>query len=86
MLQVAEVARSKWRDVGLALGLEMEEMDEYEEREPKNLKWRLSRLLSDWKKKVDNPTVGALVLACTNADVGGEVKRVLCKLIREEQT
>ena len=77
MLQVAKVARDKWRQVGLSLGFKMEEMDEYEERESKSLQWRLFRLLVDWKKKAELPIVGALVSACERADVGGEVKRVL---------
>ena len=77
MLQVAKVARSKWEEVGLALGFKMEELEEYEEQEPKKLRRRLFRLLVDWKKKEENPTVEAIVLACTEADVGGEVKRAL---------
>ena len=85
-MQVADVARSEWLEVGVALKFEMVQLDEYEEKEPKNLKRRLFRLLADWKKRVENPTVRALVVACTTAGVGGEVKRVLCKLIGEEQT
>ena len=63
----------------------MEELDEYEEREPKQLQRRLLRLLVDWKKREENPTVEALVSACTAADVGGDVKREL-GLIKKKKT
>ena len=63
----------------------MEELDEYEEREPKHLQRRLLRLLVDWKKREENPTVKALVSACTAADVGGDVKREL-GLIKKKKT
>ena len=55
----------------------MEELDDYEEREPKNWKRRLLRLLVDWKKKEESSAVGALISACSDADVGGAVKRVI---------
>ena len=77
MLQVAEVARNEWFEVGLSLGFKMEELDEYEEREKTKLKRRLLRLLVDWKKRKVKPTVEALVLACTAAGVGGAVRRAV---------
>ena len=77
VLQVAMVARTKWLEVGQYLGLKMSDLEEYEEREPKSLHYRLFRLLVDWKRKVENPTVGDVVLACQKAGVGGDVKRAL---------
>jgi hypothetical protein len=66
-------------EVGVALGVRMEEMADYEEREPKNLKRRLFRMLVDWKQRTDsaNATVDVLVTACETAGVGGAVKRKL---------
>ena len=61
----------------MSLGFKMEELDQYEEREPKNLHRRLFRLLVDWKRRQDHPTVGAIVSACTSAGIGGAVKRAL---------
>ena len=77
ILQVAKVARAKWFEVGLALGLEMEELDDYEEKEPRSLYRRLLRLLVDWKKKQEYPAVGDLVSACQEAGIGGAVKGAL---------
>ena len=54
VLQVAKVAREKWLEVGLALGFEMEELDEFKEREQKRFHSRLLRLLVNWNKKVDH--------------------------------
>ena len=76
-MQVASVSRDKWLEVGLYLEFNMEELNEYEEREPKSLKRRLLRLLVDWQKNKQHPTVGALVAACEKAGVGGKVKWVL---------
>ena len=76
-LQVAEVARSNWLEVGLSLGFQMEKLDEYEEREPRSLHRRLLRLLVDWKKNETHSTVQALVTACNEAGVGGAVEREL---------
>ena len=75
-LQVAKVARTKWLEVGLALGFQMEELDEYEVKEP-GLHRRLLRLLVDWKRKETYPTVQALVTACKEAGVGSAVEREL---------
>ena len=77
VLQVADIAKNKWRQVGQSLGFKMADLDEYEDREPKSLHYRLFRLLVDWKRKVDNPTVKDIVLACKKADVGGDVIRAL---------
>ena len=79
MLQVAEVARDKWVEIGLYLGFKVEEIDEYEEREPKSLYRRLLRLLVDWKRIIECPKVGDLVAACIKAGIGGRVKRALTK-------
>ena len=38
---------------------------------------RLYAILSAWKGKVDNPTVGILLEACKKAEVGGVVRKVL---------
>jgi hypothetical protein len=64
-------------EIGRALGFQMEELADFEEREPKSLKRRLLRLLDDWKKREEHPTIDALVTACTTAGVGGAVKREL---------
>jgi hypothetical protein len=76
-MQVADMAREKWMEVGIALQFRMEELTDYEEREPKSLQLRLFRILEDWKKREERPTVDALVAACTTAGVGGVVKRML---------
>ena len=75
MLQVADVARDKWWQVGLSLGFKRVELVEYEET--KSLHYRLFCLLLDWKRKTELPTVENIVLACQEAGVGGEVKRAL---------
>ena len=77
MLQVARIAKDKWREIGHHLGFKMVDLDEYEERETKRLHCRLFRLLVDWKRKVEDPTVGDILLACQKSGVGGEVKRAL---------
>ena len=77
LLQVSKAVGSKWIEVGLSLGFKMEELYEYEERCPKSLHQRLMRLLVDWKKNQENPTVGNLILACKKAGVQGDVKRAL---------
>ena len=76
-MQVASVSRDKWLEVGVYLGFQMKELNEYEEREPKSLKRRLLRLLVHWQKNEEHPTVGALVAACEKAGIGGKVKWVL---------
>ena len=70
-------AGSKWLAVGVFLGFKVGELDGYEEREPKYLHRRLFRLLADWEKRQDHATVGALLSACQQAGIGGEVKREL---------
>ena len=77
VLQVSVAAGSKWLEIGVFLGFKTEELDGYEEREPKCLHHRLFWLLADWKKREVHATVGALLLACQKAGVGGEVKREL---------
>ena len=78
MLQVAKVAGSKWLEVGVSLGFITEELNQYEEQEPKNLRRRLFCLLVDWKKEQKYPTVFKdIVFACHKAGVGGDVKRAL---------
>jgi hypothetical protein len=74
---VANVVRDKWFEVGLQLGFRMEELTDYEDREPRSLQRRLLRMLNDWKKKEEHPKVEALVQACTAAGVGGVVRREL---------
>ena len=61
----------------MSLGFKMEELDQYEEREPKNLHRHLFRLLVDWQRREYHRTVGAIVSACTSAGIGGEVKGAL---------
>ena len=77
MLQVAKIARAKWVEIGLCLGFKLEELDDYEEKEPKSLCHRLLRLLVDWKKREKHPTIREIVAACEKAHIGGEAKRVL---------
>ena len=77
MLQVARAVRLNWQQIGLYLGFEMADLAEYELKEPKNLHERLLLLLEDWKNREEQPTVGALISACTKAKVGGKAKRVL---------
>lgn len=74
---VAKIAKANWQEIGLHLGFESADMDEYEAREPRSLHYRLFHLLVDWKRRVDNPTVGDVILACQKAGTGGEVKRAL---------
>ena len=85
VLQVAKVARDKWLDVGRALGFKMEELEDYREKEPRSLHHRLLYLLGDWKRKEENPSIETLVRACTEAGIGGDVKREL-GLISHKQT
>ena len=59
------------------LGLHAEELNEYEEREPKSLRRRLLRLLVDWERSEQRATVGGLVSACVAAGIGDAVKREL---------
>ena len=77
VLQVAKMARDKWMEIGRYLGFKMEELTDYEEKEPKSMQKRLLRLLVDWRKKEKDPSVGALISACEKADVGGEAERVI---------
>ena len=63
----------------------MEELEDYQEKEPRSLRRRLLYLLGDWKKKEENATIEALVRACTEAGIGGDVKREL-GLISQKQT
>jgi hypothetical protein len=72
---VADVARDKWWQIGVPLGLTRAELSEYEET--KSLHYRLFCLLSDWKKKVEHPTVDKIIVACQEAGVGGEVRQFL---------
>ena len=82
MFQVAQAVRLKWRQVGRCLGFEMADLAEYKEKEPESLHERLLLLLEDWKNREQQPTVGALISACTKAKVGGKAKRVL-KVVEE---
>jgi hypothetical protein len=75
LLQIAKAARGKWLEVGLELDFEMQELNEYKEREPTNSHLRLLRLLVDWKKKKVNPTVNDLLSACAAAGVGSTATR-----------
>jgi hypothetical protein len=80
---VSQAAGSKWQEIGVHLGLKTEQLRSYGTSEPNDFR-RLISLLEDWVQRVDRPTVGALVLACERAQVGGVVKRSL-GLIKEEQ-
>ena len=71
------MARDKWVEIGRYIGFKMEELNDYEEKEPKSMQKCLLRLLVDWKKKDKHPSVRALISACEKADVGGEAERVL---------
>jgi hypothetical protein len=73
--EIAKAARGKWLEVGLELDFEMQELNEYKEREPTNSHLRLLRLLVDWKKKKVNPTVNDLLSACAAAGVGSTATR-----------
>ena len=79
MLQVAEVAKIKWREVGRSLGFKWRDLEECEETGSKNLQWRLFGLLVRWKGNNEQPTARALVSAFQQAGVGGD-------LIKEVQT
>ena len=52
-------------------------MQEYELRHPRSYHLRLLAVLNDWKRKEEKPTVGELIAACNQADVGGQAKRLL---------
>ena len=75
-LQVAQIARDKWLEIGVFLEYSMNELNEYEHRD-RSLYRRFLRLLTDWTRREENPTVRTLVSACTKAGVGGEVRRQL---------
>ena len=81
MLQVAEVAKMKWREVGRSLGFMLRDLDECEETGSKSLQWRLFGLLVKWKGNSEQPTARALVSAFEQAGVGGDIiKEVQYKL------
>ena len=63
-----------WRPIGTYLGFERAALAGYEENKPSD---RLYNILSDWKRKVDHPTVRVLSEACEKAGVGGEVRKIL---------
>ena len=76
VLQVATFARDKWERIGWHLGFEVAELEEYRVKSG-SLYLRLLYLLEDWKKKQRCPTVGAIILACEKAGIGGEARRKL---------
>jgi hypothetical protein len=75
LTMVADIARDRWWQIGLSLGLTRAELSEYEET--KSLHYRLFCILADWKRKVEDPTVEDIIVACEKAGVGGEVRRIL---------
>jgi hypothetical protein len=73
---VAEVARSKWREIGLLLGFSNKELQEYEQKR-QSCFIRLLQLLECWRQRERHPTVGAIIDACERAGVGGMVERAV---------
>jgi hypothetical protein len=77
LYHLAKEVREKWFDVGLALRFTMADLADYKESMPDNLHLRLLKLLVDWMKQIESPTVKVLLSACREAGVGGVAKRVL---------
>lgn len=72
--EVSMAVRDKWRQIGSNLGFSRADLEEYRESKMAD---RLFSILSDWKRKVDRPTIRVLSEACEAAGVGGEVNKIL---------
>ena len=77
VLQIALSVGSSWFRIGSYLKMTDQYLKECQLRHPHEYHRRLLDVLVDWKKQEDHPVIGELVDACTEAGVGGEVKRVL---------
>jgi hypothetical protein len=74
---IAENLGDKAADIGLKLGFKYTEIKQFEHTEPQSFSRRLLAVLNEWKRKKQEPVVGELIYACTQAKVGGEARRVL---------
>lgn len=79
---VADIARDKWWEFGLALGCSHAQLSEYREINRGKLQRTIYQIIHDWHRKMgDDATVGILLRACKKVNVSGEVT---ARLRREE--
>ena len=78
---VADLARDKWQSIGRYLRYSAAELEEFREKQPRELRHRLLDLLEDWhRRKGDEATVDILFRACEKAGCGGQMKKAFKKL------
>ncbi|XP_062519680.1 uncharacterized protein LOC134194743 isoform X2 [Corticium candelabrum] len=76
LFEVARAASNKWLDIGTKFCVPMQELEDIRDNF-KNDKERLYEVLKIWYRRLEVPTIEAVLEVCFKAGVGGEVKRAL---------
>ena len=71
--------RSHWYEIGIYLGVDIEELSDCQERFPRNLAARLVHIFSLWRKRVYKATLAILLEACRQAGVGAAAEKAVKK-------
>ena len=81
LCQIADAARTQWEEIGINLGFKRHELAGYEHKFRDDLHKRLRLILFDWRAREDDPTVGKVLQACKDANVGAEAKKSILSLL-----
>ena len=79
LLQVGKAVRSHWYEIGIRLGVDIEELSDCQERFPRNLAARLVHVFSLWRKRVHKATLAILLEACRQVGVGAAAEKAVKK-------
>ena len=77
LLHVGKAVRSHWYEIGIRLGVDMEELSDCQERFPQDFAARLVHIFSLWRRQVPKPTIAILLEACRQAGVGAVAEKAV---------
>jgi hypothetical protein len=76
LFKVAEAVGRSWQTIGVYLGFTSQELEDYKTAHRDSTRDRLFSILCAWKNRGEEKPTGARLLeACTEARVGGAVKK-----------
>ena len=79
LLQVGQAVRSHWYEIGIRLGVDIEELADCQERFPRSLAARLVHIFSLWRKREYKATLAILLEACRQVGVGAAAEKAVKK-------
>ena len=79
LLQVGKAVRSHWYEIGIRLGVDIEELSDCQERFSRQSAARLVHIFSLWRKRVYKATLARLLEACRQAGVGAAAEKAVRK-------